>query len=118
MEALMFEGIVPVLSLVTLLVVAAFAIISRERTKDRMRDPNAPVSTLAKDGKYGGVPFLLPLDERTALARRADERYPELMPFERRFGEEAAVSRPVVTPEWRAAEARRADERRSRLIKV
>lgn len=60
----MFEGLIPLLSLVTLLIVAVLAIISKERTKDRMRDPNAPVSTLAKDGKYGGVAFLLPLDQR------------------------------------------------------
>lgn len=59
----MFGGaIVPFLSLFTLLAVGIFALISAERTKERMRDPNAPVSTLAKDGKYGGVAFLLPLD--------------------------------------------------------
>lgn len=63
----MFDGgIVPFLSLFTLLAVGVLALISKERTKDRMRDPNAPVSTLAKDGKYGGVAFLLPLDERIA----------------------------------------------------
>ena len=60
----MFEGLVPLLALATLLAVAVFALISKARTKDRMRDPNAPVSTLAKDGKYGGVAFLLPLDAR------------------------------------------------------
>ena len=61
----MIDGaIVPVLSLFTLLAVGIFALISAERTKERMRDPNAPVSTLAKDGKYGGVAFLLPLDAR------------------------------------------------------
>jgi hypothetical protein len=60
----MYEGIVPLLSLLTLLAVAVLALISKERTKDRMRDPNAPVSTLAKDGKYGGVAFLRPLAER------------------------------------------------------
>jgi hypothetical protein len=81
----MFEGIVPLLSLVTLLIVAVFAIVSKERTKDRMRDPTAPVSTLAKDGKYGGVAFLLPLDERVrargavpdqVARRRTDEDNP------------------------------------------
>lgn len=61
----MIDGaIVPVLSLFTLLAVGIFALISAERTKERMLDPNAPVSTLAKDGKYGGVAFLLPLDAR------------------------------------------------------
>lgn len=73
----MFEGLVPVLSLATLLIVAVLALISKERTKDRMRDPNAPVSTLAKDGKYGGVAFLLPLDERIAV-RRTVVRAPAL----------------------------------------
>lgn len=63
----MFGGaIVPFLSLFTLLAVGVFALISKERTKERMRDPNAPVSTLAKDGKFGGVAFLLPLEARVA----------------------------------------------------
>ena len=34
-----------------------------------MRDPNAPISTLAKDGKFGGVAFLVPLDEQLARHR-------------------------------------------------
>ena len=69
----MMDGaIVPVLSLFTLLAVAVLALISKERTKDRMRDPNAPVSTLAKDGKFGGVAFLMPLDDRLRIARRME----------------------------------------------
>jgi hypothetical protein len=69
----MFDGgIVPFLSLFTLLAVAVLALISKERTKDRMRDPNAPVSSLAKDGKYGGVAFLLPLDQRLRNQRRME----------------------------------------------
>lgn len=56
----MFEGFIPLLSLGTLLAVLVFAMISRARTKERIRDPYAPVSTLAKDGKYGGVAFLSP----------------------------------------------------------
>lgn len=80
----MFDGgIVPFLSLFTLLAVGVLALISKERTKDRMRDPNAPVSTLAKDGKFGGVAFLLPPDQlqpnlRHALARadRGETRFP------------------------------------------
>jgi hypothetical protein len=63
-------GIVPILSLFTLLAVAVLALISKERTKDRMRDPNAPVSTLAKDGKYCGVAFLRPLSDRIRMVRR------------------------------------------------
>lgn len=67
----MFDGgIVLFLSLFTLLAVAVLALISKERTKERMRDPNAPVSTLAKDGKYGGVAFLVPLEERLQFQRR------------------------------------------------
>jgi hypothetical protein len=70
----MFDGgIVPFLSLFTLLAVGVLALVSAERTKDRMRDPDAPVSTLAKDGKYGGVAFLVPLDDRQrriGVARR------------------------------------------------
>jgi hypothetical protein len=69
----MFDGgIVPFLSLFTLLAVAVLALISKERTKERMRDPDAPVSTLAKDGKYGGVAFLLPLEDRQRAARRME----------------------------------------------
>lgn len=80
----MFDGgIVPFLALFTLLGVGVLALISKERTRDRMRDPNAPVSTLAKDGKFGGVAFLLPPDQlqrnlRLALARadRGETRFP------------------------------------------
>ncbi len=60
----MFEGLIPLLSLGTMLAVVLFAMISSARTKERIRDPNAPVSTLAKDGKYGGVAFLAPLRVR------------------------------------------------------
>ncbi len=60
----MFEGLIPLLSLMTLLIVLVVALINKERTKDRMHDPNAPVSSLAKDGRYGGVAFLMPLEER------------------------------------------------------
>ena len=71
----MLDGsIIPFLSLFTLLAVGVLALISAARTKARMRDPNAPISTLAKDGKFGGVAFLLPLDERqrrTELPRRS-----------------------------------------------
>ncbi len=69
----MFDGgIVPFLSLFTLLAVGVLALISKERTKERMRDPNAPVSTLAKDGKYGGVAFLVPLEQRQRVVRRME----------------------------------------------
>jgi hypothetical protein len=69
----MFDGgIVPFLALFTLLAVGVLALISKERTKERMRDPNAPVSTLAKDGKYGGVAFLLPLEDRLRVVRRME----------------------------------------------
>lgn len=69
----MFDGgIVPFLSLFTLLAVGVLALISKERTKERMQDPNAPVSTLAKDGKYGGVAFLVPLEQRQRVVRRME----------------------------------------------
>jgi hypothetical protein len=77
----MFEGLIPVLSLGTLLAVAVLALISKERTKDRMRDPNAPVSTLAKDGKFGGVAFLVPLAERQRTMRPVGMA--TVMPFRR-----------------------------------
>jgi hypothetical protein len=75
----MIEGLVPLLALCTLLAVAVFALVSKERTKDRMRDPNAPISTLAKDGKYGGVAFLRPLADRWADPRDPVSRRPLLL---------------------------------------
>ena len=71
----MFEEMIPLLALFTLLAVIVLALISKERTIDRKRDPNAPVSTLAKDGKYGGVAFLRPL-----AARVSDPRDPLAQP--------------------------------------
>ena len=59
----MDSSIIPVLFLITLLSVLIFALVSKARTVERKRDPNAPVSTLALDGKYGGVGFLLPPGE-------------------------------------------------------
>ncbi len=70
----MFEGIVPILSLGTILLVSVLALINKERTKERMHDPNAPVSTLARDGKFGGVAFLLPPDQVQANLRSALSR--------------------------------------------
>ena len=49
--------------------VVVLALISKERTLDRKRDPNAPISTLAKDGKYVGVAFLKPLAVRVVDPR-------------------------------------------------
>lgn len=60
----MTGAIVPFLSLLTLLAVAIFALISKGRVEQRRHDPNAPKSTLAKDGPQGGVAFLLPLQDR------------------------------------------------------
>jgi hypothetical protein len=42
--------IVPLLALFTLLAVAVFALVSKSRVEQRRHDPNAPKSTLAKDG--------------------------------------------------------------------
>ncbi len=55
-----FSSLIPLLSLITLLAVAVFALWSKGRTEERRHDPNAPISTLAKDGRYGGVAFLNP----------------------------------------------------------
>ena len=67
----MSGAIVPFLSLLTLLAVAAFALISKARVEERRHDPNAPKSTLAKDGKYGGVAFLVPLRARMLPRERS-----------------------------------------------
>ena len=57
-----FTWLVPLLSLVTLLAVAAFAAVSKVAVEARMDDPTVPKSTLAKDGPQGGVGFLIPKD--------------------------------------------------------
>jgi H+/Cl- antiporter ClcA len=59
-----YAWIVPLLALVTLLAVALFALVSKERTEARRHDPNAPKSTLAKDGPQGGVSSLNPTGPR------------------------------------------------------
>lgn len=61
---LMSGAIVPFLSLLTLLAVAVFALVSKARVEERRHDPSAPKSTLAKDGPQGGVAFLMPLHKR------------------------------------------------------
>ena len=66
----MTGAIVPFLSMLTLLGLALFALVSKARVEERHHDPNAPKSTLAKDGPQGGVAFLLPLAERQAWLRR------------------------------------------------
>lgn len=78
----MFDGMIPLLALSTLLAVLALALVARERTKHRQRDPNAPTSTLARDGKFGGVSFLRPLAERVADPRDPLSQPPR--PLERR----------------------------------
>lgn len=45
--------IVPLLALVTLLAVCLFAMISKASIERRRHDPNAPKSSLAKDGPTG-----------------------------------------------------------------
>jgi hypothetical protein len=75
--------LIPVLSLTTMLIVLVLALISKERTEERRHDPTAPVSTLATDGKFGGVAFLRPwlrhgtrivppLSPEGAMLRRAE----------------------------------------------
>ncbi len=51
----------PLLTMITLLAVVIFALVSKHRTEQRRHDPNAPKSTLAKDGPQGGV---APLTDR------------------------------------------------------
>ena len=75
-----FSWLIPLLSLFTMLAVLAFAMVSKARTEERRHDPNAPKSSLAKDGPQGGVGFLrpklnrynvnpAPVDERARAAR-------------------------------------------------
>ena len=45
----------PLLTLFTLLAVLIFAMVSKARVEKRRHDPDAPKSTLAKDGPQGGV---------------------------------------------------------------
>jgi len=68
----MFEAVVPILAFGTLLAIVIFALVSRHRTLQRKHDPNAPISTLARDGKYGGVGFLVPPDQRRRPEFRKD----------------------------------------------
>lgn len=51
-----YSYIVPILSLLTLLAVCIFALVSKARIERRRHDPNAPKSSLAKDSPSGG-PF-------------------------------------------------------------
>jgi hypothetical protein len=39
----------PILTFGTMFAVAVFALVSKERTEKRRKDPNSPKSTLAKD---------------------------------------------------------------------
>lgn len=59
-----YSWLIPFLALFTLLSVGVFALISKERVEERRHDPNAPKSTLAKDGPQGGIAFLTPLDQQ------------------------------------------------------
>ncbi|WP_300586051.1 hypothetical protein [Marivita sp.] len=43
------EFIVPLLALMTMLAAIIFALVSKHRTEQKLDDPNAPKSTLAKD---------------------------------------------------------------------
>ena len=61
-----YSWLVPFLALFTLLAVAVFAIVSKNRVEKRRHDPNAPTSTLAKDGPQGGIDALTPPDQQMA----------------------------------------------------
>jgi len=60
-----FTFIVPLLALLTLLLVAVMALVSKRKVEQRRHDPNAPTSTLAKDGPQGGVDILNDDQRRT-----------------------------------------------------
>jgi hypothetical protein len=64
MPEMEYGWIIPLLFMITLLAVAIFALISKGQVEARRHDPNAPKSTLAKDGPQGGVEFLKPLDQQ------------------------------------------------------
>ena len=84
-----YSWIVPLLALVTMLAVLIFALASKARIEERRHDPNAPKSTLAKDGPQGGVAFLVPLAERVAHDQgRGDPR----------FDKQASPNKPDVQP--------------------
>lgn len=55
-----YFALVPILALGTLLAVCIFALVSKARVEERRHDPEAPKSTLAKDGPEGGVATLDP----------------------------------------------------------
>ncbi|MCU0899437.1 MAG: hypothetical protein MUC82_02955 [Cypionkella sp.] len=63
----MTGALLPFLSLLTMLAVLIFALVSKARVEERRHDPNAPKSTLAKDGPQGGVGFLIPVEERARV---------------------------------------------------
>lgn len=48
--------LLPLLAMVTLLAGAIFAYISGQKARERLEDPNAPKSTLAKDAPSDGKP--------------------------------------------------------------
>lgn len=73
------------------LAVLALALIAKERWKDRQRDPNAPTSTLAKDGKFGRLSFLRPPAERVADPRDPLSQPPR--PLDRRSHHSEPVRR-------------------------
>lgn len=57
------SSLIPVLSLITLIAVIVFALVSKARTEKRRHDPKAPVSSLAKDAPRGGAVERLKSDQ-------------------------------------------------------
>ncbi|MFN3724052.1 MAG: hypothetical protein ACK4VZ_13500 [Paracoccaceae bacterium] len=73
----MTGALIPFLSLLTMLAILIFAMVSKARVEERRHDPNAPKSTLAKDGPQGGVGFLIPAHDRPRVkAMRANRNRP------------------------------------------
>lgn len=64
-----YTWLIPFLSLFSLLAVALFALFNKAAIDERRHNPDAPKSTLAKDGPQGGVAFLVPLADRVAAAK-------------------------------------------------
>ena len=50
------DALLPLLSMFTLLAVAVVAYISGQKARQRLRDPNAPRSTLARNNDSHGKP--------------------------------------------------------------
>ena len=88
----------PVLTFGTMFAVIVFALVSKERTERRRKDPNAPKSTLAEDAPERASPLMAKpaqtrRDPRTAPRSSVEER--EDATTDEDAGELAGHSRPA-----------------------